>query len=83
MSSPTHAMACGAACADDSRGDGAIPTSPMGPIPTLAARPARQTFAADLLLTTDEAFPIDPEGNMAPRLPYTRVSTIVAAGRRP
>jgi hypothetical protein len=83
MSSPSHAEVCGAGCAEDWGGDGAILNSPMGRIPTLGARLARQTFAPDLLLTDNEAFLIDLEGNMEGWLPYARVFTIVAAGRRP
>ena len=50
------------ACAEAWRGDGAILASPMGVIPVLGARLARQTFAPDLLMTDGEAFLIDAEG---------------------
>jgi hypothetical protein len=83
MSSLTHAEVCGAGCAEDWRGDGAILTSPVGLIPTLGARLDRQTFAPYLLTTDDEAFLLDPEGNLEGWLPYARVFTMVAAGRRP
>jgi acyl CoA:acetate/3-ketoacid CoA transferase beta subunit len=78
----TRAEVCVVACAEAWRGDGAILASPMGLIPTLGARLARHTFAPDLLLSDGEAFLIDPEGNTEGWLPYARVFTMVAAGRR-
>jgi acyl CoA:acetate/3-ketoacid CoA transferase beta subunit len=73
---------CVVACAEAWRGDGAILASPMGLIPVLGARLARHTFAPDLLLSDGEAFLIDPEGNTEGWLPYAKVFTMVAAGRR-
>jgi acyl CoA:acetate/3-ketoacid CoA transferase beta subunit len=70
------------ACAEAWRGDGAILASPMGVIPTLGARLARRTFAPDLLMTDGEAFLLDPEGQLEGWLPYAKVFTMVAAGRR-
>src|SRR3984957_19065322 len=70
------------ACAEAWRGDGAILASPMGVIPALGARLARQTFAPDLLMTDGEAFLIDEDGEMEGWLPYRQVFTMVAAGRR-
>jgi glutaconate CoA-transferase, subunit A len=58
---PTLAEICVVACAQAWRGDGAILASPMGLIPTLAARLARLTFAPDLLLTDGEATLITPD----------------------
>jgi acyl CoA:acetate/3-ketoacid CoA transferase beta subunit len=81
-STATRAEVCVAACADAWRGDGAILASPMGVIPALGARLARQTFAPDLLMTDGEAFLVDPEGNVEGWLPYRQVFTMVAAGRR-
>jgi acyl CoA:acetate/3-ketoacid CoA transferase beta subunit len=78
----TRAEVCVVACAEAWRGDGAILASPMGLIPVLGARLARHTFAPDLLLSDGEAFLIDPEGNTEGWLPYARVFTMVAAGRR-
>ncbi len=46
---------CVAACAEAWRGDGEILASPIGLIPTIAARLARATFAPDLLLSDGEA----------------------------
>jgi acyl CoA:acetate/3-ketoacid CoA transferase beta subunit len=82
MSSPTRADVCVVACAEAWRGDGAILASPMGLIPSLGARLARLTFAPDLLLTDGEAFLLDPEQNVEGWLPYAKVFTMLAAGRR-
>jgi acyl CoA:acetate/3-ketoacid CoA transferase beta subunit len=71
-----------AACAEAWRGDGAILASPMGLIPSLAARLARLTFAPDLLLTDGEAYLVDAEGGVEGWLPYAKVFTMLAAGRR-
>ena len=78
----SRAEVCVVACAEAWRGDGAILASPMGVIPALGARLARQTFAADLLMTDGEAFLIDEAGNVEGWLPYRQVFTMVTAGRR-
>ena len=70
------------ACAEAWRGDGAILASPMGVIPTLGARLARLTFAPDLLLTDGEAYLLDADGQVEGWLPYAKVFTMLAAGRR-
>ena len=70
------------ACAEAWRGDGAILASPMGLIPALGARLARLTFAPDLLLTDGDAYLLDRDGNVEGWLPYAKVFTMVAAGRR-
>jgi acyl CoA:acetate/3-ketoacid CoA transferase beta subunit len=54
-SSVTRAEVCVVACADAWRGDGEIVASPMGTIPTIAARLARATFAPDLMISDGEA----------------------------
>ena len=79
---PTRAEVCVAACAEAWRGDGAILASPMGLIPSLGARLARLTFEPDLLLTDGEAYLVDAEGRIEGWLPYARVFTMLAAGRR-
>jgi acyl CoA:acetate/3-ketoacid CoA transferase beta subunit len=79
---PTRAEVCAVACAEAWRGDGAILASPMGTIPSIGARLARLTFAPDLLLSDGEAFLLDAEGNVEGWLPYAKVFTMVAAGRR-
>jgi acyl CoA:acetate/3-ketoacid CoA transferase beta subunit len=78
----TRADVCVVACAEAWRGDGAILASPMGLIPSLGARLARLTFAPDLLLTDGEACLLDAEGRVEGWLPYAKVFTMVAAGRR-
>jgi acyl CoA:acetate/3-ketoacid CoA transferase beta subunit len=78
----SRAEVCVVACAEAWRGDGAILASPMGLIPSLGARLARHTFAPDLLMTDGEAFLVDTDGNTEGWLPYAKVFTMVAAGRR-
>jgi acyl CoA:acetate/3-ketoacid CoA transferase beta subunit len=80
--SATRAEVCVVACAEAWRGDGAILASPMGLIPTLGARLARLTFAPDLLLTDGEAYLVDQEDHVEGWLPYAKVFTLLAAGRR-
>jgi NAD(P)H-dependent flavin oxidoreductase YrpB (nitropropane dioxygenase family) len=70
------------ACAEAWRGDGAILASPMGLIPSLGARLARLTFAPDLLLTDGEAYLLGAGGEVEGWLPYAKVFTMLAAGRR-
>ena len=82
---PTRASrgeVCVVACAEAWRGDGATLASPMGVIPSLGARLARLTFAPDLLLTDGEAYLVDAEGGIEGWLPYAKVFTMLAAGRR-
>jgi hypothetical protein len=83
-SSPRASTAevCVAACAEAWRGDGAILASPMGLIPSLGARLARLTFAPDLLLTDGEAYLLDAGGRVEGWLPFAKVFTMLAAGRR-
>ena len=78
----SRAEVCVVACAEAWRGDGAILASPMGLIPTLGARLARLTFAPDLLLTDGEAYLVDEDGQVEGWLPYAKVFTMLAAGRR-
>jgi acyl CoA:acetate/3-ketoacid CoA transferase beta subunit len=82
VTTPTRAEVCVAACAEAWRGDGAILASPMGLIPSLGARLARLTFAPDLLLTDGEAYLLDADGAVEGWLPYAKVFTMLAAGRR-
>lgn len=51
----TRAEVCIVACAEAWRGDGEILASPIGIIPTIAARLARATFEPDLLISDGEA----------------------------
>ena len=70
------------ACAEAWHGDGATLASPMGVIPSLGARLARLTFAPELLLTDGEAYLVDEDGQVEGWLPYAKVFTMLAAGRR-
>lgn len=79
---PTRAEVCVVACAEAWRGDGAILASPMGLIPTLGARLARLTFEPDLLLTDGEAYLVDRDDRIEGWLPYAKVFTMLAAGKR-
>jgi acyl CoA:acetate/3-ketoacid CoA transferase beta subunit len=82
VSEATRAEVCVVACAEAWRGDGAILASPMGLIPSLGAQLARLTFAPDLLLTDGEAYLVDADGGVEGWLPYAKVFTLLAAGRR-
>ena len=77
---------CVVACAQAWRGDSAILASPMGLIPSLAARLARLTFAPDLLITDGEAMLVAPDENGADVvegwMPYRDVLRLVGTGRR-
>jgi len=87
-SAPTLAEICVVACAEAWRGDGAVLASPVGLIPSLAARLAQLTFAPGLLVTDGEAGLIAPDeagdGTVTEGwLPYRAVlSPQVASGRR-
>jgi acyl CoA:acetate/3-ketoacid CoA transferase beta subunit len=78
----TRAEVCVVACAEAWRGDGAILASPMGLIPSLGARLARLTFEPGLLLTDGEAYLLDADDQVEGWLPYAKVFTMLAAGRR-
>jgi acyl CoA:acetate/3-ketoacid CoA transferase beta subunit len=82
VSEPTRAEVCVVACAEAWRGDGAVLASPMGLIPSLGARLARLTFEPDLLLTDGEAYLLDRDDRIEGWLPYAKVFTMLAAGRR-
>jgi acyl CoA:acetate/3-ketoacid CoA transferase beta subunit len=88
--SATRAEVCAVACAEVFRGDGEILVSPMGLLPSLGARLARETFAPDLLLTDGEAtyvtgtWPIDapPPATAEGWIPYRSIFDLLWAGRR-
>lgn len=90
MSDVTRAEVCAVACAEAFRGDGEVLVSPMGLVPQLGARLARETFEPDLLLTDGEAsFVAGPWALGAPPppvveawVPYRTVFDVVWAGRR-
>lgn len=79
---PAAADICIVACAQAWRGDGAILASPMGLIPSLAARLARLTFSPELLVTDGEAMLLDAEETVEGWMPYRDVLRLVATGRR-
>jgi acyl CoA:acetate/3-ketoacid CoA transferase beta subunit len=82
---------CVVACAEAWRGDGEVLASPIGVVPTVAARLAKATFEPDLLLTDGEAYLVanplpvgrPPEQKVIEGwLPYRSVFDVVWAGRR-
>ncbi len=73
---------CVVACAQAWRGDGAVLASPMGLIPSLAARLARLTFSPELLVTDGEAMLLDADETVEGWMPYRDVLRLVATGRR-
>jgi acyl CoA:acetate/3-ketoacid CoA transferase beta subunit len=86
---PTRADVCAVALAEAFRGDGEIMASPMGTVPTIAARLARATFAPDLLLSDGVAslvagiLPIGGTPSVVEGyIPYRTVFDVVWSGRR-
>ena len=81
---------CAVALADAFRGDGEILASPIGVLPTIAARLAKLTFSPDLLLTDGVASllgsvpPLGGEQSAIVEgwLPYRAVFDIVWSGKR-
>jgi acyl CoA:acetate/3-ketoacid CoA transferase beta subunit len=82
---------CVVACAEAWRGDGEVLASPIGVVPTIAARLAKATFEPDLLLTDGEAYLVanplpvglPPEHKVIEGwLPYRSVFDVLWAGRR-
>jgi acyl CoA:acetate/3-ketoacid CoA transferase beta subunit len=82
MSDHTLEELCIVACAEAWRGDGEILASPIGPLPQLAARLARATFAPDLLLTDGAARLVAPDGAIEGWLPFRSIFDLVWGGRR-
>ena len=84
----TRAEVCAIACADLFADDGEILVSPMGTMPSIGARLARLTSAADLLLSDGEAFlladtpALGESADIEGWLPYRMVFDVVASGRR-
>jgi acyl CoA:acetate/3-ketoacid CoA transferase beta subunit len=82
---------CVVACAEAWRGDGEILASPIGVVPTIAARLAKASFEPDLVLTDGEAYLVanplpvgrPPEQKVIEGwLPYRSVFDVLWAGRR-
>ena len=90
MTEVTRAEVCAVACAEVWRGDGEILASPMGLVPSLGARLARESFEPDLLLSDGEAtFVAGPWALGAPApvtteawIPYRAIFDLVWSGRR-
>ncbi len=85
----TRAEVCVVACAEAWRGDGEILASPIGLIPTIAARLARATFEPDLVLSDGEARLVegvwaigDPPPVIEGWLPFRTVFDLLYTGRR-
>ncbi|MFD9371813.1 CoA-transferase subunit beta [Streptomyces sp. NPDC060020] len=78
----TRAEYCVIACAEAWRDNGEVLASPMGLIPSFAARLAKRTFSPDLLLTDGEALLVGLDGTAEGWLPYRRHLTMVTGGRR-
>lgn len=81
MSAERHEV-CAVALAEAFRGDGEILASPMGVLPSIAARLARATFAPDLMLSDGVASLVDATGAVEGWLPYRTVFDVVWSGRR-
>jgi acyl CoA:acetate/3-ketoacid CoA transferase beta subunit len=73
---------CIVACAEAWRGDGEILASPIGVLPSVAARLARATFAPDLLLTDGVASLVAAGGSVEGWMPYRAIFDLVWSGRR-
>ncbi|HEY3702846.1 MAG TPA: CoA-transferase [Acidimicrobiales bacterium] len=82
---------CVVACAEAWRGDGEVLASPIGTVPTIAARLAKATFEPDLVLTDGEAYIVanplpvgrPPENKVIEGwLPFRSVFDVLWAGRR-
>jgi acyl CoA:acetate/3-ketoacid CoA transferase beta subunit len=90
MSSISRAEVCAVACAEAWRGDGEILASPMGLLPSLGARLARETFEPDLLLSDGEASYVagpwalgaPPPDTVEGWIPYRAIFDLVWSGRR-
>jgi acyl CoA:acetate/3-ketoacid CoA transferase beta subunit len=89
VSGVSRAEVCVVACAEAWRGDGEILASPIGVIPTIAARLARATFAPDLLLSDGEAMLVQGTWAIGDRppviegwIPYRAVFDLLWSGRR-
>ena len=90
MTAPaSRAEVCVVACAEAWRRDGEILASPIGVIPSIAARLARATFEPDLLLTDGEAllgqgtWPIGGRPAVIEGwLPYRAIFDLIYRGKR-
>ena len=83
MTTPDYALheLCVVACAEAWRGDGEVLASPIGVLPSVAARLARATFSPDLLMT-DGVASLVRGGVVEGWMPYRTVFDTVWSGRR-
>jgi acyl CoA:acetate/3-ketoacid CoA transferase beta subunit len=88
---PTRAEVCAVAIAETFRGDGEILCNPIGTLPMIGGRLARETFEPDLVMTDGEALLVanaQPVGVESPPKvveawnPYRRMFDVVWSGRR-
>lgn len=91
MSDVTRAEVCAIAVAECFRGNGEIVANPIGTIPVIGGRLARESFEPDLVMTDGEALFVEgpyPVGvTDAPKTvgawnPYRRMFDVVWSGRR-
>ncbi len=95
MSEARRADVCAVALAEVFRGDGEILANPIGNLPMIGGRLARETFEPDLVMTDGEALLVQnpmpvgplPGGGDAPKVietwnPYRRMFDVVWSGRR-
>lgn len=91
MSTPRRADICAVALAELFRGEGEILANPIGTLPMIGGRLARETLAPDLLMTDGEALLVgnpvpvgvdDPPKTVEAWSPYRRMFDVVWSGRR-
>jgi acyl CoA:acetate/3-ketoacid CoA transferase beta subunit len=91
MSGATRAEVCVVAVAEAFRGDGEILANPIGTIPMIGGRLARESFEPDLVMTDGEALLVanpmpvgvgDAEKVVESWNPYRRMFDVVWSGRR-
>lgn len=91
MTSPRRADVCAVALAEVFRGDGEILANPIGNLPMIGGRLARESFEPDLVMTDGEALLVqnampvgvdDPAKVIEAWNPYRAMFDIVWSGRR-
>ena len=91
MSDVSRAEICIIECAEAFRGDGEILANPIGTVPTIGGRLAKETFEPDLVMTDGEALLVanpvplgvdDPEKVVEGWNPYRAMFDVVWSGRR-
>jgi acyl CoA:acetate/3-ketoacid CoA transferase beta subunit len=91
VSDASRAEICALACAEAFRGDGEILANPIGTIPLIGGRLAKESFEPDLVMTDGEALLVvnavpvgvdDPEKVVEGWNPYRAMFDVVWSGRR-